>query len=279
MERRYGRANERYRSKVSAQKKKASFKISLQAQSAVCLILLAAGILMSFAKSSSGISKKITHILYHTNTVSEWKDTVMPAALTVKKGSIKAVAMWTDAINKCEKKLGLTETKENAPVNAKAQKQEEKSKNEKTENKKSESESKSEAPHENPLTFRAPVAGEITSAFGARIHPISGVNSEHTGIDIAAAYGETVISAAPGTVTATGSDDANGSYVIIKHSEELTTVYAHLSKICVLEGEAVDGNTKIGEVGSSGISTGPHVHFEVKRNSVSVNPEDYITLR
>ena len=126
--------------------------------------------------------------------------------------------------------------------------------------------------------FAVPTYGEISSVFGTRVHPISGETLEHTGIDIAADGGACVAAAAGGTVEKTGEDSANGKYIIVRHSANCTTVYAHLSKVCVAEGEAVDSSIKIGEVGSSGISTGPHLHFEIKINQKSVNPENYVNI-
>lgn len=276
MERRYKRANEKAYPKRHVREKKRRLGITLKIQSTLCIFLFTVGVLISFTGKDGIFSKKITRTLYHTNTYGEWKGIIIPTVTYIKNGSLRAVAMWNDAIQSREKRLGIEAAKSNAPVNAKAQK-EDKSSVKSTEQNIAGSES--DLKEEKPPVFRVPVNGEITSQFGERIHPINGNASTHTGIDIAASYGTTVISMAPGIVTAAGSDDANGSYVIIKHDEELTSVYAHLSKICVSSGEAVDENTKIGEVGSSGISTGPHLHFEIKRNSKSVNPESYISLK
>lgn len=276
MERRYKRANDKNYAKKHTRNKKRKFGIPLKIQSTLCIFLFTVGALISFIGKNGAAYKKITHTLYHTNTYDEWQKIIIPTVTYVKTGSLRAVAMWNDAIQSCEKKLGIDAPKSSAPVNAKAQKEDKKTVK-KTEQKPAER--KTDLKEEKPLSFRVPVDGEITSQFGERIHPISGNASTHTGIDIAANHGATVISAAPGVVATTGNDDANGSYVIIKHDESLTTVYAHLSKICVSNGETVNDNTKIGEVGSSGISTGPHLHFEVKLNSKSVDPENYVTLK
>lgn len=278
MERRYGRANERYRTNTEFVKKNHVFKISLKVQSVICSVLLCVCILISFFAKGNGLHRKITYVLYHTNNVQEWKGTFMPMAKAAKSGSLKIVKLWVSGVNNVEQKIGFSKDKDNAPVKAKAQKSE----NELHKIKKSENEDlKQEIKYSQneEISFCVPTNGEITSVFGERIHPINGTETLHTGIDIGASYGDTVISAAPGTVYSTGSDDANGKYVIIKHSEEFTTVYAHLSKISVSEGETVDANTKIGEVGSTGISTGPHLHFEIKINSKSVNPEEYISIK
>ncbi|MBQ8525732.1 MAG: M23 family metallopeptidase [Clostridia bacterium] len=132
------------------------------------------------------------------------------------------------------------------------------------------------APAEEP-PFRRPLEGTITSPFGQRVHPIDNTGSTHYGIDIAGNHGDCVISSLPGTVEETGFDNGLGNYVKIRHSESLITVYGHLSEIHVRKGEAVDGNTRIGSVGSTGAATGPHLHFEVRLNGASVDPAGYFT--
>ena len=76
-----------------------------------------------------------------------------------------------------------------------------------------------------------------------------------------------------------GEDSANGKYVIIEHTGGYTTAYAHLNKICVTEGEYVDNNTKIGQMGESGIATGVHLHFEIKKNGERLNPENFVLYK
>lgn len=127
-----------------------------------------------------------------------------------------------------------------------------------------------------PPTFHMPLDGKITSVFGERIHPINNSGSNHYGIDIAGNTGDCVISALPGTVEATGFDAALGNYVKMRHSDNLETVYGHLSAIAVQKGEYADSNTRIGSVGSTGAATGPHLHFEVRVDGKSVNPIDWI---
>ncbi len=135
------------------------------------------------------------------------------------------------------------------------------------------------APDPNGLpAFRNPLEGEITSVYGERVHPITNVKTTHNGIDIAGRKGETIISAAPGTVIRTGCDDFSGNYVQIKHNDAYDTTYAHLDKISVVEGEVVDGNTKIGEVGETGLATGPHLHLEVQINGERTDPEQFFLL-
>ena len=128
--------------------------------------------------------------------------------------------------------------------------------------------------------FRNPTEGKISSVFGGRVHPVTGADGNfHTGIDIAGVMNQTVISAAEGKVIKTGEDSANGKYVIIEHTGGYTTAYAHLNKICVTDGEYVDNNTKIGQMGESGIATGVHLHFEIKKNGERLNPENFVLFK
>ena len=128
--------------------------------------------------------------------------------------------------------------------------------------------------------FRNPTEGKISSVFGERVHPVTGADGNfHTGIDIAGIMNQTVISAAEGKVIKTSEDSANGKYVIIEHTGGYTTAYAHLNKICVTEGDYVDNNTKIGQMGESGIATGVHLHFEIKKNGERLNPEDFVLYK
>lgn len=119
-----------------------------------------------------------------------------------------------------------------------------------------------------------PVEGaRITSRFGYRTHPITGNYGFHTGLDLAAAEGTPVSASFYGTVAETGEDDAWGKYVLMEHSEEFATFYCHLSEIYVEEGAVIRQGETIGLVGSTGWSTGPHLHFEVRINDVRVDPE------
>lgn len=124
-----------------------------------------------------------------------------------------------------------------------------------------------------------PVPGytRITSPFGMRTHPITGVYKLHTGCDIGAPYGAQFIAANDGIVTYAGENRAYGNMVIIDHGGGVTTLYAHGSKILVKVGDTVYQGTPVLEVGSTGYSTGPHAHFEVRINGEYVQPLDYIT--
>jgi murein DD-endopeptidase MepM/ murein hydrolase activator NlpD len=121
-----------------------------------------------------------------------------------------------------------------------------------------------------------PTSGRITSPYGWRIHPIYGYRSFHTGIDIGAPEGQRVIAARRGEILYTGYKGAYGLVVIIDHGNQFATVYAHLSRVFVHAGQLVSGKQTIAAVGSTGWSTGPHLHFEVRINGEHTNPIRYL---
>ena len=124
-----------------------------------------------------------------------------------------------------------------------------------------------------------PVPGytRITSKYGMRIHPITGVYKLHTGIDIGAPLGVDFIAAATGVVSKAEYNSAYGNMVIINHGGGIQTLYAHGQEILVEVGQLVSQGEPILKVGSTGYSTGPHAHFEVRENGNVVNPMPYIT--
>lgn len=123
------------------------------------------------------------------------------------------------------------------------------------------------------LHLKAPVSGMISSRFGDR----SGVRRyTHTGTDIAAPMGTAVTAAAAGTVAQAGWNGSYGNCIIINHANGVQTWYAHLSKMNVSVGQQVDTSTIIGNVGSTGNSTGPHLHLEIRINGAPVNPQNYL---
>jgi murein DD-endopeptidase MepM/ murein hydrolase activator NlpD len=124
--------------------------------------------------------------------------------------------------------------------------------------------------------FMWPVAGRIQSGFGMRMHPIFGVMRFHTGIDIIAPYGTLVKAADGGEVIKTGYFGGYGNSVMLYHGGGFATYYAHLSSIRVSEGQFVGRGQVIGLVGSTGWSTGPHLHFEVRINGNAQNPRGYL---
>ena len=121
-----------------------------------------------------------------------------------------------------------------------------------------------------------PVEGFISSPFGARSSSFSGRVEYHKGLDIRARAGTPIIAPAKGTVSFAGADGAYGLSVEIQHSRTITTKYAHMQRIAVREGQQVRRGDIVGFVGSTGRSTGPHLHYEVKVNGVHVNPMRYI---
>lgn len=121
-----------------------------------------------------------------------------------------------------------------------------------------------------------PVQGRITSNFGYRRSPFSKKTEFHDGIDIAAPYGSEVKATADGRVLFTGYRSGYGYTVEINHGYGRVTTYCHLSKILVRKGQQVKKGQTIGRVGSSGRSTGPHVHYMVKENGSLVNPIEYL---
>ncbi|MCD6323216.1 MAG: peptidoglycan DD-metalloendopeptidase family protein, partial [Clostridiales bacterium] len=116
----------------------------------------------------------------------------------------------------------------------------------------------------------------IGSGFGMRWHPILKVLKEHTGVDIGGAYGDEIYASASGTVVLSRYNGGYGYSVKIDHGEGITTIYGHASKLLVKEGEEVVKGQVIALVGSSGVSTGPHVHFEVRIDNVPVDPIPFI---
>lgn len=129
-----------------------------------------------------------------------------------------------------------------------------------------------------PLSKSSPGYKTITSYYGNRQVPIAGATSNHRAIDIGVPTGTPVLSAGNGIVISTGYNSARGYFVIIKHADNLYTLYQHLSKILVSRGQAVSTGKTIAKSGSTGIGTGPHLHFEVRKSQYygsEVNPLDY----
>jgi hypothetical protein len=123
----------------------------------------------------------------------------------------------------------------------------------------------------------SPVWGRVTSSFGYRIHPITGYNMMHEGVDIANNPGTPVHSTADGIVFFVGYKDYYGNVVMIAHpASGFKTVFAHLKKSSVVEGQVVKRGDVLGELGNSGRSTGPHLHYEVRKLGTVVNPVDFI---
>lgn len=124
--------------------------------------------------------------------------------------------------------------------------------------------------------FVSPVSGRVSSEYGPRIHPISGKESFHDGIDIAAPAGTPIRAARSGKVLFAGERGGYGNVVVVDHGAGLKTLYAHNSRNIVKAGDTVKAGQVIGTVGSTGRSTGPHLHFEVRQNGEKVNPAKHL---
>ena len=121
-----------------------------------------------------------------------------------------------------------------------------------------------------------PVIGHLTGTFGERMDPFSGEGAFHTGVDIAGQYGDSVRVAADGMVVEAGEHPGYGRLVIVDHGFGITTYYGHLSSLHVQVGQQLKRGESVGNVGVSGRSTGPHVHYEVRINGAPVNPMRYL---
>jgi murein DD-endopeptidase MepM/ murein hydrolase activator NlpD len=121
-----------------------------------------------------------------------------------------------------------------------------------------------------------PLQAEITSEFGWRMHPILGYQKFHAGLDFGADYGEVIRAAAPGYVIFAGWYGGYGNTVIIDHGNDVTTLYGHSDGLYVQEGQLVQRGEPIALVGSTGLSTGPHLHFELRSNGEPVDPLPYM---
>jgi murein DD-endopeptidase MepM/ murein hydrolase activator NlpD len=118
----------------------------------------------------------------------------------------------------------------------------------------------------------SPVAGRMSSGYGQRRHPILGYTRMHAGIDFAARYGSPIYAVTDGVVAFAGRHGGHGNYVRIQHGGGLATGYAHMSRIAAVPGQRVRRGQVIGYVGSTGLSTGPHLHYELYRGGATVNP-------
>jgi murein DD-endopeptidase MepM/ murein hydrolase activator NlpD len=120
--------------------------------------------------------------------------------------------------------------------------------------------------------FIWPIPGYITSSYGYRTSPFTGIRQFHSGLDIGSPAGTAVKAAMPGRVSAVGWDDVLGNYVVVSHHSGYRTLYGHLSVARAKPGAYVGTGERIGDVGSTGLSTGPHLHFTVYKNGKTVNP-------
>jgi murein DD-endopeptidase MepM/ murein hydrolase activator NlpD len=118
----------------------------------------------------------------------------------------------------------------------------------------------------------APVPGRVTSNYGMRRHPILGYSRMHRGLDFKAGYGTPIYAVTDGKVAVAGRNGGHGNYVRLNHAGGLASGYSHMSRIAVRSGQSVQRGQVIGYVGSTGLSTGPHLHYEMYRNGASINP-------
>ncbi len=132
------------------------------------------------------------------------------------------------------------------------------------------------AREDGPTRLVAPLErARVSSEFGMRTHPILGTSRLHAGMDFSAPGGTPILAAAPGTVVLAGPRGGYGNTVIVDHGHNLTTLYAHQSRTGVVPGDRVEGGQVIGYVGSTGMSTGPHLHFETRLRGEPTNPRHF----
>ena len=128
------------------------------------------------------------------------------------------------------------------------------------------------------MPLGAPVQGRLSSGFGSRYSPFSGRTQSHQGVDFSVDRESTVLATADGIVLNAGWKGAYGNTVIIKHGSRVETLYGHLSRILVKPGQRICRGQEIALVGSTGRSTGPHVHYEVRIDGDAIDPSKFVKL-
>ena len=134
----------------------------------------------------------------------------------------------------------------------------------------------SSQPSSSGFVWPCPSSRKINSEYGYRIHPLTGTRKMHNGLDIGASYGAPIVAAASRTVSSASFNSSMGNYVMIDHGNSLYTVYMHCSSLNVSAGQKVSAGQTIAFVGSTGASTGNHLHFSVRLNGSYVNPWNYL---
>ncbi|MFM9941222.1 MAG: M23 family metallopeptidase [Hyphomicrobiaceae bacterium] len=127
-------------------------------------------------------------------------------------------------------------------------------------------------PGEAPAGLARPMPRDIGTGFGMQLHPLLGVRKQHTGVDFVGPIGEPVLAVAAGVVIEALYKSQNGNFVAIRHRGGLSTTYSHLSRITVKAGDCLERGQVIGHVGSTGLVAEPHLHFEVLKDGVFVDP-------
>ncbi len=127
------------------------------------------------------------------------------------------------------------------------------------------------------FTFPCPKMKRISDEYGYRIHPTLGIEKFHNGVDMAAPSGSPILAAYNGKVVAADYSSTMGNYIMINHGDGLYTIYMHASALYVSKGQEVSKGQTIAAVGSTGRSTGPHLHFGVRRDGNYVNPWQYLS--
>lgn len=130
-------------------------------------------------------------------------------------------------------------------------------------------------PQIGPMSWPVPGLYYVSSGFGTRPDPFTGEPKKHTGIDIPGPEGTTIVSVNKGVIIHAGKMDGYGNLVIVDHGGGVTTYYGHLQSVSVSRGQVVEKDQPIGKMGSTGRSTGPHLHFEVRVNGKAVDPLSY----
>lgn len=127
------------------------------------------------------------------------------------------------------------------------------------------------------FTWPVPGSHRVTSSYGYRIHPVYNTKKFHSGIDIGAGYGLDIVAAEAGVVTLAATNGGYGKCIVINHGSGITTLYGHCSTLLVSKGDSVSRGQVIAKVGSTGVSTGPHLHFEVRKNGATTDPMSWVT--
>lgn len=203
--------------------------------------------------------------------------------------SDKELLAWFEAEEKRQEEMDLASAKDGNADNTTSKAQSEKNMTGSTASKNTTSKATTESKKETTTTTSPattvssgnlswPVLSchSISSGYGYRIHPVTGVRKLHAGIDIPCSTGTTIVAAASGTVVDAGYNAYNGNYLKISHGNGLETMYLHCSKLLVSSGARVSGGQTIAKSGATGMVSGAHLHFVVKKNGNYVNPQNYL---